>query len=72
MVLNELLFPDNPFLRSVALVAIIVGLIDPLTFYGYLVIGKAQHPWVFIIGVIIITVVAITLNLWYHVFRYLG
>ena len=68
---SELLFPDNPFLRAVALVAIIVGIIDPLTFYGYLVIGKGAHPWVFIIGTIIITVVAITLNLWYHVFRYM-
>lgn len=37
---SELLFPDNPFLRAVALVAIIVGIIDPLVFYGYLVYGK--------------------------------
>jgi hypothetical protein len=70
---NELLFPDNPFLRAVALVAIIVGIIDPLVFYGYLVYGKIHMPpWLFILSVIIITVVAITLNLWYHVFRYMG
>ena len=70
---NELLFPDNPFLRAVALVAIIVGIIDPLVFYGYLVYGKIHiAPWLFILSVIIITVVSIALNLWFHVFKYMG
>lgn len=65
---HELLFPDNPFLRAVALVAITVSVTDPIMFY-VLWIGKAQLTPLFVIAVIIITVVAITLNLWFRVFR---
>ena len=65
---NELLFPDNPFLRAVALVAITVSVTDALMFY-VLWIGKAQLTPLFVIAVIIITVIAITLNLRYRVFR---
>ena len=48
--------------------AITVSVTDALMFY-VLWIGKAQLTPLFVIAVIIITVIAITLNLWYRVFR---
>jgi len=66
----ELLFPDNPFLRAVALSAIIIGIIDPLMFY-VVWIGRAHMTPLFVIEVILITVIALALNFWVHVFRYM-
>ncbi len=59
---------DPKIIRMVVLVLIIVSLNDGIAFYWI-----KQHPERLTvpnaIGVILVTVIALTINIWYHVIR---
>jgi len=61
----------NFFLRALVISAIIIGVTDALMFY-LIWIGKAKITPLVVISTIIVTMISLTLNLWVHVFRYLG
>jgi hypothetical protein len=65
---SGILFPNNPFLSALVLSTTIVSVTDALMFY-VLWIGKARLTPLFVIEVIIVTMVPLAINLWYHVFR---
>jgi hypothetical protein len=65
---SGILFPNNPFLSALVLSTIIVSVTDALMFY-VLWIGKARLTPLFVIEVIIVTMVPLAINLWFHVFR---
>ena len=68
---REIIFPNNLFLRSLVIAAIIISVTDALMFY-VIWSGKTQITPLFVILVIIITMVPMAINLWVHVFRFLG
>jgi hypothetical protein len=70
-VVHEIVFPNNLFLRTLFITAIIVSVTDALMFY-VIWRGKAQITPLFVILVIIVTMVPVAINLWVHIFRYLG
>jgi len=70
-VVREIIFPNNLFLRSLVIAAIIVSVTDAIMFY-VIWSGKTQITALFVILVIIITMVPMTINLWVHIFRYVG
>jgi uncharacterized membrane protein len=70
-VVCEIIFPNSPFLRSLVIAAIIISVIDALMFY-MIWSGKAKITPLFVILVIIVTMVPLAINLWVHIFRYLG
>jgi hypothetical protein len=70
-VVREIIFPNNLFLRSLVIAAFIVSVTDALMFY-VIWSGKAQITPLFVIMVIIITMVPMAINLWFHIFRYVG
>jgi hypothetical protein len=70
-VVREIIFPNNLFLRSLVIAAIIISVTDALMFY-VIWSGKTQITPLFVILVIIITMVPMAINLWVHVFRFLG
>ena len=69
--MREIIFPNNLFLRALVLTAIIVSVTDALMFY-VIWRGKAQITPLFVILAIIVTMVPLAINLWVHIFRYLG
>jgi hypothetical protein len=66
----EIVFPNNLFLRSLVLTAIIVSVTDAIMFY-VVWSGRAKITPLFVILVIIITMVPMAINLWVHIFRYM-
>ena len=68
---REIIFPHNLFLRALVITAIIVSVTDALMFY-VIWRGKARITPLFVILVIIITMVPMAINLWVHIFRYIG
>ena len=66
---RETLFPNNPFLRAVILSAAVISVTDAVMFC-VIWSGNAQITPQFVIATIIITMIALTANLWYRVFRY--
>jgi len=70
-VVREIIFPNNLFLRALVITAIIVSITDALMFY-VIWRGKARITPLFVILVIIITMVPMAINLWVHIFRYIG
>ena len=68
---REIIFPHNLFLRSLVIAAIIVSVSDVIAFY-VIWSGKTQITPLFIILVIVITMVPMAINLWVHIFRYIG
>jgi len=70
-VVREIIFPHNLFLRALVITAIIVSVTDALMFY-VIWRGKARITPLFVILVIIITMVPMAINLWVHIFRYIG
>jgi hypothetical protein len=69
-VVYEIIFPNNPFLRSLVIAAIIISVTDAIMFY-VVWSGRAKITPLFVILVIIITMVPLAINLWVHIFRYL-
>jgi len=67
---GEIIFPNNPFLRSLVLAAIIISLTDAIMFY-VVWSGRAKITPLFVILVIIVTMVPMAINLWVHIFRYM-
>ena len=59
---------DPMVMRMIILVAIIVSLIDGIAFYTL-----KQHPekltLPFAIGVILITVIVLSINIWFHIIK---
>jgi len=70
-VVREIIFPNNLFLRSVVIAAIIVSVTDALMFY-VIWSRKTQITPLFVILAIIVTMVPMAINLWVHIFRYVG
>ena len=68
---REIIFPNNLFLRFLVIAAIIVSVTDSIMFY-VIWSGKTQITPLFVILVIIITMVPMAINLWVHIFRYVG
>jgi len=66
---RQRLFPNNPFLRAVVLSAMVISVVDVVMFY-VVWSGITQITPQFVIATIIITMIALTANLWYRVFRY--
>jgi hypothetical protein len=67
-VVLEIIFPNNPFLRSLVIAAIIISVTDAIAFY-VVWSGRAKITPLFVIEVIIITMVPLAINLWVHIFR---
>ena len=70
-VVREIIFPNNLFLRSLVLATIIVAVTDALMFY-VIWSGKTKITPLFVILAIIVTMVPMAINLWVHIFRYVG
>jgi hypothetical protein len=70
-VVREIIFPNNLFLRSVVIAAFIVSVTDALVSY-VIWSGKAQITPPFVILAIIITMVPMAIDLWFHIFRYVS
>jgi hypothetical protein len=66
---GEIIFPNNSFLRSLVLAAIIVSVTDPLMFH-MVWSGRAKITPLFVILVIIVTMVPMAINFWVHIFRH--
>jgi len=70
-VVREIIFPYNLFFRSLVIAAIIISVTDAIAFYVTWR-GKTQITPLFVILVIVITMVPMAINLWVHIFRYVG
>jgi len=70
-VAREIIFPHNPFLRALVIIALVVSLTDAAIFYA-IWHGRTRITPLVVISVIVITMIPIAINLWVHVFRYLG
>jgi hypothetical protein len=70
-VVREVIFPNNLFLRSLVIAATIVSVTDAILFY-VIWSGKTKITPLFVLLAIIITMVPMALNLWVHIFRYIG
>ncbi|MFZ0926195.1 MAG: hypothetical protein WCE82_06800 [Halobacteriota archaeon] len=68
---REIIFPNNLFLRSLVIATIIVAVTDALMFY-VIWSGKTKITPLFVILAIIVTMVPMAINLWVHIFRYVG
>ena len=68
---REIIFPNNLFLRALFITAFIVSVTDAIVFY-VIWSGKARITPLFVILVIIVTMVPLAINFWFHIFRYLG
>ncbi len=68
---REIIFPHNPFLRALLIIAVVVSLTDAIIFY-VIWRGRARITPLLVISVIAITMIPVAINLWVHVFRYLG
>ncbi|MGA7076658.1 MAG: hypothetical protein WBZ42_08985, partial [Halobacteriota archaeon] len=64
-----LIFPNILFLRALVLSAIIIAVIDTLMFY-VIWSGKRQITPLFVVEAIIVTMVPLAINLWFHIFPY--
>ncbi|MGZ4904546.1 MAG: hypothetical protein ACXV5F_06285 [Halobacteriota archaeon] len=69
--MREIIFPKNLFLRALFITAVIFSVTDALMFY-VIWSGKTRITPLFVILVIIITMVPLAIDLWVHIFRYLG
>ena len=67
----EIIFPHNLFLRALVITAIVVSVLDAVAFYA-IWRGNAQITPLFVILVVIITLIALVINFWVHIFRYVG
>ena len=68
---REIIFQHNLFLRSLVITAIIVSVTDAILFY-VIGSGKTRITPLFVILAIIVTMVPMAINLWVHIFRYIG
>jgi hypothetical protein len=64
-----LIFPNILFLRALVISAIIIAVIDTLMFY-VIWSGKRQITPLFVVGAIVVTMVPLAINLWFHIFPY--
>jgi len=70
-VVREIIFPHNLFLRSLVIAAIIVSVTDAIAFY-VIWRGKTRITPLFVILATTVTMVPMAINLWVHIFRYIG
>ena len=64
-----LIFPDILFLRALVLTTIIVAVTDVVMYY-VIWSGKRQITPLFVIEAIVVTMVPLAINLWFHIFLY--
>jgi hypothetical protein len=60
----------NLFVRALIITTIIIAVTDAIVFY-VIWSGKAQITPLFVILVIVVTMMPVAINLWFHIFRQL-